>query len=41
MQGRLLLDELISSRIHLDDINDGFDRLATGETARNVIVFDD
>jgi S-(hydroxymethyl)glutathione dehydrogenase/alcohol dehydrogenase len=39
LQGRLLLDELVSSRIALDDVNDGFARLATGETARNVIVF--
>lgn len=40
MDGRLKLDELVSARIGLDDVNDGFDQLKTGELARNVIVFD-
>jgi S-(hydroxymethyl)glutathione dehydrogenase / alcohol dehydrogenase len=39
LQGRLLLDELVSARIGLDDINDGFKVLATGAVARNVVVF--
>lgn len=40
LQGRLLLDELVSARIGLDDVNDGFEVLKTGEVARSVIVFD-
>jgi S-(hydroxymethyl)glutathione dehydrogenase/alcohol dehydrogenase len=38
--GRLLLDELISSRIELDAINDGYDALQHGTVTRSVIVFD-
>jgi S-(hydroxymethyl)glutathione dehydrogenase/alcohol dehydrogenase len=40
LDGRLLLDEMISSRIDLDDINDAFDALRKGSVARQVIVFD-
>jgi S-(hydroxymethyl)glutathione dehydrogenase/alcohol dehydrogenase len=39
LDGRLKLDELITSRIKLDDINDGFDRLRAGQTIRTVIGF--
>ena len=38
--GRLKLDELVSARIKLDQVNDGFGALARGEVARSVIVFD-
>lgn len=34
------LDEMISDRIRLQDVNDGLAALETGEVARNVIVFD-
>jgi S-(hydroxymethyl)glutathione dehydrogenase/alcohol dehydrogenase len=40
LNGELLLDELISRRITLDDINDGFAALKRGETIRSVITFD-
>ena len=40
LDGRLLLDEMISSRIGLDGVNDAFDRLRKGEAARQVIVFE-
>lgn len=40
LDGRLLLDEMISSRIGLDEVNDAFDRLRKGEAARQVIVFE-
>jgi S-(hydroxymethyl)glutathione dehydrogenase/alcohol dehydrogenase len=40
LDGRLHLDEMISSRIKLDEINDAFDRMRKGEVARQVIVFD-
>ena len=39
MQGRLKLDELISARIGLSDINIAFDELKTGAVARSVIEF--
>jgi len=40
LDGRLHLDEMISSRIPLEDVNDAFDRMRKGEVARQVIVFD-
>ena len=40
MQGRLKLDEMISQRIKLEDINVAFDEMRRGELARSVIVFD-
>jgi S-(hydroxymethyl)glutathione dehydrogenase/alcohol dehydrogenase len=40
LQGRLLLDELVSARIKLDDVNEAFDELRRGEVARSVVVFD-
>ena len=40
LQGRLHLDDLVSSRIKLADVNDALGALSTGEIARNVIMFD-
>lgn len=40
LQGRLHLDDLVSSRIALSDINEGMAALETGEIARSVIMFD-
>ena len=40
LQGRLHLDDLISRRISLEDVNDGIAALETGEVARSVIIFD-
>jgi S-(hydroxymethyl)glutathione dehydrogenase/alcohol dehydrogenase len=39
-QGRLHLDELISGRLKLGQINEGFDALKRGGVSRNVIVFE-
>ncbi len=39
-QGRLKFDELVSRRIKLEEINDGFEAMKGGEVARSVIVFD-
>jgi S-(hydroxymethyl)glutathione dehydrogenase/alcohol dehydrogenase len=39
-QGRLPIQNLISGRLKLEQINDGFAALAKGGVARNVIVFD-
>lgn len=38
--GNLPVDKLITHRLKLEDINEGFDRLASGEAIRQVIVFD-
>ncbi len=40
LDGRLYLDEMISSRIGLDDVNNAFDAMRKGTEARQVIVFD-
>ena len=40
MQGRLNLDDLVSRRITLDGINEGFAAMQRGEVARSVIVFE-
>jgi S-(hydroxymethyl)glutathione dehydrogenase / alcohol dehydrogenase len=40
LQGRLKLDELVSARIGLDEINEGFEAMKGGEVARSIIVFD-
>ena len=38
-QGRLQLDELISGRYRLDEINDAIESVKKGEALRNVVVF--
>jgi S-(hydroxymethyl)glutathione dehydrogenase/alcohol dehydrogenase len=40
LQGRLRLSEMVSARIPLERINDGFEALRRGGIARSVIVFD-
>ena len=40
LDGRLHLDDMISGRIKLGDVNDALHALETGEVARQVIVFD-
>jgi S-(hydroxymethyl)glutathione dehydrogenase/alcohol dehydrogenase len=40
LDGALMLDELISRRIKLEEINEGFRALKRGETIRSVVVFD-
>lgn len=37
--GRLKLDELISDRLSLEQVNDGFERLAKGGVTRSLVVF--
>ena len=37
-QGLLPVDRLMSERIRLDDINEGFDRLADGASVRQILV---
>lgn len=38
---KLFIDDLISKRISLDEINDGFDAMRSGRIARAVVVFPD
>ena len=37
--GKLPVDKLVSRSIALEEINEGFERLATGEVARQLITF--
>jgi S-(hydroxymethyl)glutathione dehydrogenase/alcohol dehydrogenase len=39
LDGRLHLDEMVSKTITLDQINDGFADMKTGNVARSVIAF--
>ena len=38
-KGELKLDELVSRTIELDQVNDAFDAMGTGEVARSVITY--
>lgn len=40
LAGKLHLDDMISRRIKLEDINEAFEELTKGEVARSVIMFD-
>lgn len=40
LNGKLKLDEMISRRIALEDINEAFEEMRQGKVARSVIVFD-
>src|SRR5581483_1832059 len=40
LQGRLKLEEMISRRLKLEDVNDAFRAMKAGEVARQVIMFD-
>jgi S-(hydroxymethyl)glutathione dehydrogenase/alcohol dehydrogenase len=39
-RGELMLDELVSQRIPLDEINEGYAAISDGSVARSVVVFD-
>jgi S-(hydroxymethyl)glutathione dehydrogenase/alcohol dehydrogenase len=39
LQGKLNLDDMISARLPLDEVNSAFEAMKTGEIARDVIVF--
>jgi alcohol dehydrogenase len=38
-QGRMPVDRLLTGRLKLDEINEGFDRLHEGKAIRQVVVF--
>jgi S-(hydroxymethyl)glutathione dehydrogenase/alcohol dehydrogenase len=40
LQGKLNLDDMISARLPLTEINSAFESMKTGEIARDVIIFD-
>jgi len=40
MSGKLKLDQMISRRLKLEEVNEAFEELKRGEIARSVIVFD-
>ena len=40
LQGRLKLDELVSRRLKLEDVNDAFKYMKEGSVARSVMLFD-
>ncbi|WP_374472738.1 Zn-dependent alcohol dehydrogenase [Phenylobacterium sp.] len=40
MAGKLKLDDMISRRLKLEQVNDAFEEMKTGSIARSVIVFD-
>lgn len=40
LDGKLLLDDMISRRIALENIDEAFDEMKRGEVARSVVVFD-
>ena len=40
MQGRLKLDEMITRRGEIEEINEMFEAMNKGEVARQVIVFE-
>jgi len=41
LDGRLKLDDLLSKHIRLEEVNEAFEFMKTGEVARQVIMFDD
>jgi S-(hydroxymethyl)glutathione dehydrogenase/alcohol dehydrogenase len=40
MAGKLKLDHMVSRRIKLEEVNEAFAEMKTGNIARSVIVFD-
>ena len=39
-QGKLPVDKLLSGTLRLDQINEGFEKLASGKAVRQVVLFD-
>jgi len=39
-EGKLAVERLLTHRLTLDEVNEGFDRLASGEAVRQAIIFD-
>jgi S-(hydroxymethyl)glutathione dehydrogenase/alcohol dehydrogenase len=39
MEGKLRIDELITHRLKLEGINEGFDLMKRGESIRSVVLY--
>lgn len=39
MEGKIIIDDLITQQLALADINKGFDLMPSGESIRSVVVF--
>jgi S-(hydroxymethyl)glutathione dehydrogenase / alcohol dehydrogenase len=39
MEGKLNIDDLITHRLTLDQINEGFDLMKRGESIRSVVIY--
>jgi len=39
MDGKIAIDELITHRLKLDDINEGFELMKRGESIRSVVLY--
>jgi len=39
MDGKLNIDSLITHKLRLDQINEGFDLMKRGESIRSVVIF--
>ena len=39
MEGKIRIDDLITHRLELDDINRGFELMKSGESIRSVVVY--
>ncbi|MDE3209031.1 MAG: S-(hydroxymethyl)glutathione dehydrogenase, partial [Pseudomonadota bacterium] len=39
MEGKINIDDLITHRLQLEQINEGFDLMKKGESIRSVILF--
>jgi S-(hydroxymethyl)glutathione dehydrogenase/alcohol dehydrogenase len=39
MDGKLNIDDLITHKLRLDQINEGFDLMKRGESIRSVVMF--
>jgi S-(hydroxymethyl)glutathione dehydrogenase / alcohol dehydrogenase len=40
LNGRIKIDQLISKRFRLDQVNEAFDAMKAGEVARGVILYE-
>jgi S-(hydroxymethyl)glutathione dehydrogenase/alcohol dehydrogenase len=40
LNGKLNLDDMVSARLKLEDINDAFESVVKGEIARSVLIFE-
>jgi S-(hydroxymethyl)glutathione dehydrogenase/alcohol dehydrogenase len=39
MEGKIVIDDLITHRLKLEDINHGFELMKSGESIRSVVVY--